>query len=64
MTVIKDLPLWIAAERAIEGKVVELVTKEEYEKFYEERGGKEENWKKDYYEQKRKQALDILTNMS
>jgi hypothetical protein len=63
MTVIKDLPLWIAAERAIEGKVVELVSKQEYNQFYKERGSKEDDWKKQYYETKRRQALDMLSSM-
>lgn len=63
LTVIKDLPLWIAAERAIEGKMIELVTKQEFEQFYKERGIKEDAWKKEYYEVKRRQALDALTNM-
>lgn len=37
MMVIKDLPLWIAAERAIEGAAVEIVSKAEYDAFYSER---------------------------
>lgn len=62
MTVIKDLPLWIAADRAIEGKVVELVSKEEYDAFYAGRGNAEDAWKKEFYEQRRRQALDMLTS--
>lgn len=37
MMVLKDLPLWIAAERSIEGAAVEIVPKAEYEAFYAEK---------------------------
>ena len=37
MMVLKDLPLWIAAERAIEGAAVDIVSKAEYEAFYAEK---------------------------
>ena len=45
MMVIKDLPLWIAAERAIEGAAVEIVSKQEYEQFYAEKEKLFNEWK-------------------
>jgi len=44
LTVIKDVPLWIAAERLLEGKLVELVSEDEYWKFYAEREARDKRW--------------------
>ena len=44
LSVIKDMPIWIAAERAIEGKLVELVSKKQYEEFYADRAARDKKW--------------------
>jgi cell division septum initiation protein DivIVA len=45
MMVIKDLPLWIAAERAIEGAAVEIASKQEYDSCYADKEKLFNEWK-------------------
>lgn len=60
MIATQDMPLWIAAERAIEGKAIEMITKQEYEKYHNARDEKFQAWKKVNYEQKKAQLMDSL----
>lgn len=60
MIATQDMPLWIAAERAIEGKAIEMITKAEYEKYHEDRDKQFQGWKKQSYEQKKTQLMDSL----
>ncbi len=57
---VQDMPIWIAAERMMEGKAVELISKQEYEDYYAKKGLEEDKWKKEYNEKKRQQAIEAL----
>lgn len=56
----QDMPLWIAAERAVEGKAIEIITKQEYEKYHNDRDKQFQAWKKEQYAVKKAQLMDSL----
>jgi len=63
MIAVKDLPLWIAAERALEGKLIEPISKVEHDKFYEEKDKQFEEWRKSNNEMIRQAAMKSLINL-
>ena len=57
------MPLWTAAERAIEGKVVELISQAEYEKVMALKYADEEKFRKEYNEKKIQAAIKTLESV-
>lgn len=62
VTAIQEMPIWLAATRALEGSLVELISKEEYDKYHNEKARIEDQWKEDTYKAKRIQLIDALKN--
>lgn len=60
LTAVQEMPMWLAATRALEGKLVELITKEEYERYHREKTELENKWKQDIYIEKRKELMEKL----
>lgn len=60
VTAIQEMPIWLAATRALEGSLVELISKEEYERYHNEKAKIENQWKEDTYKQKKIDLIEAL----
>jgi hypothetical protein len=58
-----DVPLWLAATRILEGKLVELISKAEYERIEAERNSQFEQWRKEIYQRKKMEILERISQM-
>jgi hypothetical protein len=62
-TKLEVVPLWIAADRVLQGQDVEIVSKAEYDKATEDRMVIEREFNNNYYNKRRLKAIEDLAKM-